>query len=409
MRATVKPSRPLFGVRLLAHPFALLVIYVGYLAAILIVHFAYYCQLRPDDCWMIEQAATDGMDWFGAAILDNYAFVAILLYPLMIAYLQLTERLDTDFRDMVVTLAGRGVLQTAPAGAGRPMALRPGRPEAVRELDRIEAWAAKRAGMLAAATTLFVLFLVGTVVARWFDAASSSLPVWYSATLTGFHLLLAVPCVFLAVSRLGRVFCYGLAVLRHRRYGVEPRPIVEHSDRAGGLKPLGDYFLAQAYRMGLISGYLVLTTLFLLLSSELEPLMLGINHKEVHQSLFRGISVLTVFVLLIQLLCLLLPFATVHARMVECKRALIGRAAVMTRRRQRLLALLEAKQRTGEDVAAERAQLDLVERWIESYDAFPTWPIPNHSLRNFWILWGGAIGTALSMLISAITSGGASG
>jgi hypothetical protein len=229
-------------------------------------------------------------------------------------------------------------------------------------------------------------------------------PPWYPLTLAVFHTLLAIPLVFIAVSRLGRVFCYGLAVLRYRAYRVELQPIFEHSDGAGGLKPLGDYFLAQTYRMGLISGYLLLTTLFLLLSGNLEPRMLGINHEGMHQDLFRGISVLTVFVLLIQLLSLLLPFSTVHESMVEFTRAHIGRAAVMTRRRRRLLALVEAKQRHGEDVASERAQLDLVERWIDNYEAFPAWPVPAQSLRNFWILWGGAIGTALSMLISAITS-----
>ena len=406
MRPTFKPSRLLSIVQWLTYPFTLLLIYIGFLGAMLIVHYVYYWQKCRNWTGTDGHACAPcvGTDWFGAAILDNYAFIAILLYPLMIAYLQFTERLDADFRDMVAILTGRGVLQTIAEGSGRPRALRPARPEMARELDRIETWAADWSRLLAVVVTIVAAFVAVIGLAPLFKHAPP--PWWYYMPLAVFHILLAFPVVSIAASRLGRVFCYGLAVLRHRRYGVEPQPIFEHSDGAGGLKPLGDYFLAQTYRMSLISGYLLLTTLFLLLSGELEPRMLNVDHHEVHLGLFRGISVLTVFVLLIQLLSLLLPFSTVHTRMVEFKRAHIGRAAVMTRRRQRLLALIEAEQRKGGDVAAQRALLDLVERWINSYEAFPAWPIPTQSLRNFWILWGGAILTALSMLISAITGGG---
>lgn len=407
MDTSLKPNllRPV--VQSLPHPLVLLLIYIAYLIANLIVHYMFYISKK---CWSlgisVSSVEADGLclgsDWFGSAILDNYAFIAILLYPLMIGYLQFTIRLDDDFRDTVAMLAGRGVLQTVLEGPGRPRALRPPRPAMARELDQLETWAARWSAWLATVVTVGATCVA--VIALY--TLLKCLPIWYSATLAVFHALLAVPVVFIAVARMGRVFCYGLAVLRYRHYRVEPRPILDHSDGAGGLKPLGDYFLAQTYRMGLISGYLILITLFLLLSEDLEPRMLGLEHQSVQQDLFRGISVLTVFVLLIQLLSLLLPFATVHARMVEFKRALIGRAAVMTRRRQRLLAVVEAKQHRGEDVAAERAQLDLVERWIDAYETFPAWPIPTQSLRNFWILWGGAIGTALSMLISAITDGG---
>ncbi len=48
-----------------------------------------------------------------------------------------------------------------------------------------------------------------------------------------------------------------------------------------------------------------------------------------------------------------------------------------------------------------RARSWAVERWLSSYETFPGLPTPVRSLRNFWIMWGGSIGTAVGMLISA--------
>ena len=110
--------------------------YCLYLLGIVLIHYALY-RINFADCatpaaapWF---AGADGslraapaqarpdcpaeLDWFRAAMLDNYAFLAVLVYPLLIAYLQLTRDIDTRFRDMVLVLAGRGVLRATRDGA----------------------------------------------------------------------------------------------------------------------------------------------------------------------------------------------------------------------------------------------------------------------------------------------------
>lgn len=385
-------------------PSKLTLFYCAYLIGIILIHFVYgafHCSDPSAGC-------RADRDWFRAAILDNYAFLAIVVYPLLIAYLQLTQDLDIRFRDMVTVLAGRGVLRTARNGAGESalVPLRPTASEAVQELDRIELGAVRlgeQTGTLVMLAIAVALGAVGVTVGR-----NSAAPAWYLAALAALHAPIALPIVHTIGARLMRAVYYGAAVYRHRKHGVVPVPLIEHSDRAGGLKPLGDYVLGQAYRMCLISGFVIVATLFLLVKDPIAYRMLGSGEQNaVHQTLVWVFIGCSAFVLVMQLLAVVVPLWTVHLRMMERKREMLGRAAIMTRRRQRLLARLSSPRPASGSLERDGARLEAVERWIGNFEAFPTWPIPRGDLRSFWVMWGGSISAAFAMLATALFGEGA--
>jgi hypothetical protein len=352
-------------------------------------------------------------DWFRAAIRDNYTFFAILVYPLLIAYVQLTQDIDDGFRDTIVVLAGRRILQAIQIDAGEPrlVPLRLNTRAPLQELDRIEA-AARRVGERVGVVILGLLgvVLIALGLAALLNLGMSSpeirsakggIPGWFLAALAVLHLPLALPLAYQIGSRLMRLVYYGAAVYQHERHGVLPVPVLGHSDQAGGLKPLGDYFLGQAYRACLISGYLIAAALFLVTNDPITNIMIP-SAPGLHEHLtwvFVGLALLIVGM---QLADVVLPLWTVHDRMVAYKRSLMGRAAIMTRRRQRLLRRLARAEAETDSHPQEDAQLVAVERWIDDYEALPTWPVPFNSFRTFWIMWSGSIAAAIGMLIRAI-------
>lgn len=408
-------------------PAKLTVYYCLYLLGILLLHYVYYrlnfdCAAPAAVPWF---AGTGGglraaalaqgrpgcpaeLDWFGAAMLDNYAFLAVLVYPLLIAYLQLTRDIDTRFRDMVLVLAGRGVLRAARDDADEEhlIPLRPRAAAAVRRLNQIELRAVRwgeRTGWLVLVAIALSIGVVGLTARQDTGVAS-----WYFVVLGLLHAPLALPIVHTIGARLMRLVWYGIAVHRHRDHGVVPIPLVEHSDLAGGLKPLGDYFLGQAYRICLLSVFIIVATLFLLIKEPISYRMLYVGPQDGVQEILLWVFIgCSAFVLAMQLVGVVVPLWTVHLRMVERKRALLGRAAIMTRRRQRLLAVLSSPRATKSDIERDSARLDAVERWIENYEAFPGWPIPRGDLRNFWVMWGGSISAAFAMLATALFGEGA--
>jgi hypothetical protein len=103
-----------------------------------------------------------------------------------------------------------------------------------------------------------------------------------------------------------------------------------------------------------------------------------------------------------QLAGVVLPLWTVHDRMVAYKRSLIGRAAIMTRRRQRLLRTLARADAEADPHPQGEARLAAAERWIGDYEALPTWPVPFSSFRTLWIMWSSSIAAAIGMLVRAI-------
>ena len=377
--------------------------YCVYLLGIILVHYFYdavHCANQSAGCPV-------NRDWFRAAMLDNYAFLAVLVYPLLIAYLQLTRDIDIRFRDMVSVLAGRGILRAARNGVDdeQLIPLRPRASAAVRRLDQIELRAVRlgeRTGWLVLGCIALAIVLVG-----WAARRDTGIPGWYLAALGALHAPIALPVVHTIGARLMRLVWYGIAVYRHRSYGVVPVPLVEHSDRAGGLKPLGDYFLGQAYRICLLSAFIIVATLFLLVKDPISYRMLDVGTQDaVHETLVWVFIGCSVFVLAMQLMGVVVPLWTVHLRMAEHKRALLGRAAIMTRRRQRLLALLSSPRATKGSIDRDSARLEAVERWIDNYESFPTWPIPRGDLRNFWVMWGTSISAALGMLATALLGEG---
>ena len=408
-----------------SYPPFLLIVYIFYLLGLVFLHRIYYSVVCPQ-----SGSCVANPDWFSAAVLDNYAFVAIIVYPLAIAYLQLTERIDDSFRDMVVTLAGRGVLRATFTGNGEPVRRSSGSvaehrrhsqpvrvSDALRALEQIRSSADKvgyalgavlLAGALGLTVVVFELAAGDPADAAAEGLGSAAPPIWYFISLGILHFFLVVPCVFVMVARLGRLFRYGLAVLQHEKYGVVLQPSIDHYDHAGGLKPLGDFFVGQAYRVCVITGYLLLVTLFLVFNEPIDPRMIGTTAQaaEIHTTLLQGIGALMFCALVMQLGSVLVPFWTVHGDMVEYKREQLAHAAVMARRRQRLLALLEARHRSGVRTELAEKELQTVERWLESYETFPAVPLPINSVRKFWIMWGGSIGTAITMLLSAVAGSG---
>ncbi len=367
--------------------------YCLYLVGILVVHYAY------------SPSPSGSRDWFRAAVVDNYAFFGILAYPILIAYLQLTEDIDTRFRDMVSVLAGRGTLRAIRDDVSEEqlVPLRPSSLAAARRLDQIELQAARlgeRTGWLVGAGVALAIAWVG-----WSAREGTGISWWYLAAIGALHAPIALPIVDTIGARLMRLVCYGIAVYRHRAHGVIPVPLVEHSDRAGGLKPLGDFFLGQCARICLMSGFTIISALFLLVNVKkpLSYLMLGSGTQDaVHGALLWVFIGCSVFILAMQLLAVVVPLWTVHLRMVERKRSQLGRAAIMTRKRQRLLARLSSPAATGSSIGSDSAQLAAVERWIGNYEAFPTWPMPPGYLRSFWGLWSGATTLAFGILTTAL-------
>ena len=157
-----------------------------------------------------------------------------------------------------------------------------------------------------------------------------------------------------------------------------------------------------------MSGFIIVATLFLLIKEPIAYRMLDVGPQDiVHETLLWVFIGCSAFVLAMQLMGVIVPLWTVHLRMLERKRALLGRAAIMTRRRQRLLALLSSPRATNSDIERGSARLDAVERWIGNYESFPGWPIPRGDLRNFWVMWGGSISAAFAMLATALFGEGA--
>jgi uncharacterized membrane protein len=188
--------------------------------------------------WCYHFEHQDSADWFRAAIRDNYTFAAIVVYPLLIAYVQLTQDIDGRFRDMISVLSGRRILQALQIVDGKPrlVPLRLNAKEPLQDLDRIEA-AARRVGEQAGVAILVLLGLVlvalGLAARMNPGMSGGGVPPWLLAALALLHLPLALPLAFKIGSRLMRLVYYGTAVYQHERHGVAPVPVLGHSDQAG--------------------------------------------------------------------------------------------------------------------------------------------------------------------------------
>jgi hypothetical protein len=163
----------------------------------------------------------------------------------------------------------------------------------------------------------------------------------------------------------GRMAGYGRLGHVLTKHGLELRVVPGHPDGAGGLRPIGAFYLYQSGMASLPAVYLIVWGLVFLL---------GGHYRDYLNYLW-----LLALAILAEVLVFVVPMLSVHASMREQRKAFLARAD----RLSRAIATTQARlDDTGleERDAVKRQLTELIERY-QTLEKTPTWPI-DRSIRR---------------------------
>jgi hypothetical protein len=229
-----------------------------------------------------------------------------------------------------------------------------------RELERIAHRWSLVGGWCAPVTLLVTLPWLVTDVANWRS--------WALGPGVADGLVLPVIAGSVVGGWLGRMAGYGRLGHVLAKRGLELRVVPSHPDGAGGLKPIGAFYLYQSLMASLPAIFLTVWVLLFLLR--------GLYRGYLNQYLW-----LLALAILVEVLVFVLPMLSVHASMREQRKAFLARADRLSRAIETTQARLEDTGLEGRD-AVKRQLTELVERY-QTLEKTPTWPVDRSIRRRF--------------------------
>jgi hypothetical protein len=166
----------------------------------------------------------------------------------------------------------------------------------------------------------------------------------------------------------GRMAGYGRLGHVLAKRGLELRVVPGHPDGAGGLRPIGAFYLYQSLMASLPAIFLTAWVLLMLLRGQYRGYL--------NQYLW-----LLPVAILAEVLVFVLPMLSVHASMREQRKAFLARADRLSRAIETTQARLEDTGLEGRD-AVKRQLTELVERY-QTLEKTPTWPVDRSIRRRF--------------------------
>jgi hypothetical protein len=157
------------------------------------------------------------------------------------------------------------------------------------------------------------------------------------------------------------LIAYGIAAGRAVTFVAE----AEHVDGAGGLKPLGDYYLYQALLLALPAAFLLVWSI-ILISPTWDARYSG--WREWYLGLL-GVAIC------LEIAAFILPLYTVHMSMYQQKRAALADADRRLLRRITTLQSELEQQLTSTARAERREQLEDLTASYSRIERMPTWPV----------------------------------
>jgi len=157
--------------------------------------------------------------------------------------------------------------------------------------------------------------------------------------------------------------------------GLELRVVPGHPDGAGGLRPIGAFYLYQSLMASLPAIFL---TVWLLLFWLRGQYWLWRPYRDAYLKQYLWLLPLAI---LAEVLVFVVPMLSVHASMRVQKKAFLARADRLSRALEPIQARLEDTGLEERD-AVKRQVAELVERY-QTLEKTPTWPM-DRSIRR-WI------------------------
>jgi len=280
----------------------------------------------------------------------DFAQVDVMFLSGFLAFLlglELTRRMPARLSAAVDRLFDRGVLsQSATDRAHSRMLLE----------QRARRWSLRGArtvaGALAAMWAVVLIQKPGEVRALW---------LW----IVVFECL----CAWVAGEQLGQMAAYGTLWRIHQRHGALLRVQPGHVDGAGGLKPLGDFYLVQSMVAAIPAVYLAVWWWAI-------PL---IPRLEVYRTPYLGLLALAVG---FEILAFLVPMSSIHRAMLACKVRLNQQADRIARILAELqLALVDAESAQQREEA--KARIAHLTEQFHRIERAPVWPTSTAIRRRF--------------------------
>jgi hypothetical protein len=200
---------------------------------------------------------------------------------------------------------------------------------------------------------------------------------WHSWTLGPdvADLTLQIVAGSVAGGWVGRMAGYGRLGHVLAKHGLELRVVPGHQDGAGGLRPIGAFYLYQSLMASLPAIFL---TVWLLLFWLRSQYWLWRPWRQLYLNQYLWLLPLAI---LAEVLVFVLPMLSVHASMREQKKAFLARADRLSRAIETTQARLEDTGLEGRD-AVKRQLTELVERY-QTLEKTPTWPMDRSIRRRF--------------------------
>jgi hypothetical protein len=168
---------------------------------------------------------------------------------------------------------------------------------------------------------------------------------------------------------LGRMACYGRLGWLLQRQNIILKVQPGHIDGVAGLKPVGDFYFAQAMVIAIPALYLAVWWFIIPLIGQYR------NWREPYLGLL-------VIVLTVEVLAFLLPLWSFHEAMHAQKALLLGDADKLSRAIATAQTALSAAQADQERTALKNRIADMTEQYW-AIEQLPTWPVAPAVRRRF--------------------------
>jgi hypothetical protein len=238
------------------------------------------------------------------------------------------------------------------------------------DLERVgDQWSLIGGWVVAAATLIAFLFALAP--------SAPSRPSGYVALIFAIIFALIFPAMagFVVGRRCGRMVGYGRLTAILNKRGVQLCVVPGHPDGAGGLEPIGAFYLHQSRIASVPAIFLAVWVLLMSLWGR-YPIW---GHYR--QRWLGPYLALLALAILVEVLVFILPMWSVHAVMRKQKVEFLGRADRLSPKMATIQTRLQEK--PSEDRDADKRQLtELVEQY-KILENTPTWPIDQSIRRRF--------------------------
>jgi hypothetical protein len=193
------------------------------------------------------------------------------------------------------------------------------------------------------------------------------LPDWRNWLVSPFgaYLILNIIASFVVGAWVGRMAGYGRLAHVLAKRELELQVVPGHPDGAGGLRPIGAFYLYQSLMASLPAIFLIVWVLLFWLWHAYQA--------------FEGYLGLLTLAILVEVLVFVHPMLSVHATMRKQKNAFLAEADRLSREFKTAQARLKSTELEELD-AVKRQLADLAER-SQTLEKVPTWPM-DQSIRR---------------------------